>query len=113
MKQLSMFSSDSLYDVTINALPLKCFSYEIPFTTGAKNHAASINEQFKRRFILKVPIPFMTVTCRQIVTGVSDNVLAPIESAIDDLNEQILKMDKSSRLSMSEQVLRLLNFSPS
>lgn len=78
------------------------FMFSTPFTAGVGSlHATDVTKQQKRNTILRVAEPFPSLTTRQLVAGVEQRILSPVESSTENVASRIVKLreaiqDKSS-----------------
>eukprot|EP01006_Ploeotia_vitrea_P040513 TRINITY_DN66428_c9_g1_i1.p1 TRINITY_DN66428_c9_g1~~TRINITY_DN66428_c9_g1_i1.p1 ORF type:complete len:1833 (+),score=1077.90 TRINITY_DN66428_c9_g1_i1:674-5500(+) len=69
------------------------FMFSTPFTPSGKPQG-DVTEQCKRNTVLYVKHPFPYIKTAQRVVRHEDTILQPVESAIDDIEKRISKMNK-------------------
>lgn len=72
---------------------IRCFMFETPFTNDGKAHGL-IEEQQKRRTILTTSHSFPYVKKRIQVVYRNDQVLSPIEVAIDEMKNKVAELNE-------------------
>jgi hypothetical protein len=74
------------------------FIYETPFTKEGKNQAKSLEFQYKRKTILKTETSFPCMVTRLKIINESDEIITPVENAIEIIQSSIDRIENSIRI---------------